>query len=288
MNTSYIKAAVIGHPVKHSKSPLIHGYWIGKYGLHGSYGAIDLAPGDLATGIRRLAEEEGYLGFNLTVPHKEAGLALCDEIDGAAAEIGAVNTLVVEEGGRIRGLNTDSYGFVANIEESGAAEGNGARFSIAGKTALVLGAGGAARAVAAGLKSRGAGRIILSNRTEAKAEALAAALGPCAVVAGWEEKEEALSGVDLLVNTTALGMTGQPPLEIGLGNLPREALVNDIVYAPLMTPILRAAQARGNPVVTGIGMLLHQARPAFAAWFGLMPEVTPELEERVLEEKVPG
>lgn len=274
MSESFIKAAVVGHPVKHSKSPLIHGYWIEKYGLKGSYGAVDLAPEELESGIRRLVEEEGYSGFNLTVPHKEAGLRLCDEIDETARRIGAVNTLVVK-GGKIRGMNTDSQGFLLNIEQ------NSPGFSFAGKTVLVLGAGGAAKAVIGGLRDRGAGRIILSNRTRDKAEALAAVTPGIEVVA-WDGKENALSGVDLLVNTTTLGMTGQPPLEIDLEALPYTALVNDIVYAPLMTPLLQAAQARGNPVVTGIGMLLHQARPAFHAWFGVMPEVTKELEDMVL------
>ncbi|MCC6597195.1 MAG: shikimate dehydrogenase [Alphaproteobacteria bacterium] len=274
MSGAFIKAAVIGHPVRHSKSPLIHNYWIEKYALQGSYEAIDLAPVDLAFGIKRLIEE-GYSGFNLTVPHKEAAMGLCNEIEEAALRIGAVNTLVVEETGRIRGLNTDSYGFTANIAQKKPG------FFMSGKTALVLGAGGAARAVIDGLRAHEVSRILLTNRTREKALALAAGAQDIEVIL-WEEKDKALAAVEILINTTSLGMSGQPPLTIDLKHLPAEALVSDIVYAPLMTPLLQEAQMRGNPAVTGIGMLLHQARPAFEAWFGVLPDVDETLERMVL------
>jgi shikimate dehydrogenase len=274
-----IKAAVIGHPIKHSKSPLIHNYWIEKYGLAGSYEAIDLSPENLESGLKRLIDE-GYTGFNFTVPHKQSMLKICDELDNSAKVVGAVNTALVR-GGKIHGSNTDSFGFLANITQS---EPN---FEFDLGPAVVLGAGGAARAVISGLIGMRAPQIILINRTKEKAEALAQDMGfgtdDMIRVVDWEGRAEALDHANLLVNTTSLGMEGQPPLGIDLSQLPSFALVNDIVYAPLYTDLLTAAKGRGNPVVTGIGMLLHQARPAFKEWFGLMPDIDEDLQELVLK-----
>ncbi len=274
---AFIKTAVIGHPVSHSKSPLIHRTWIAQYGLQGSYEALDLAPENLEKGVAHLIAE-GYTGFNITVPHKEAVMAMCDVLEPQAMEIGAVNTVFMEDG-LIKGMNTDAYGFLHNILDQVPA------FSFAGKQAVVLGAGGAARAVIRGLLDQNVAQIHLLNRTRDKAESLvrhfSAPLESVIKVTDWGNRHAVLRGVDLLVNTTSLGMTGQPALDLDLTALPQAALVNDIVYAPLYTALLLQAETRGNPVVTGIGMLLHQARPAFQKWFGVLPEVTPALKALV-------
>jgi len=281
----FIKAAVIGHPISHSKSPRIHNYWITHYGLAGSYEAIDLPPSELKEGLHRLIEA-GYTGFNLTVPHKESVMALCDVVEPRAQAIGAVNTLWVNggiTGGKIHGTNTDVFGFLENIRQT--VKKAVPEFSFAGKRALVLGAGGAARAIVRGLLDENVAQIFLVNRTRDKAGALAQDphfAHPALQVVDWEDRHAALSGMDLLVNTTTLGMRGQPALDLDLSALPQHTVVNDIVYAPLYTPLLQHAQARGNVTVTGIGMLLHQARPAFQKWFGILPEVTSELEAFVL------
>lgn len=273
--SAFIRAAVIGHPIAHSRSPLIHNYWIRHYGLEGAYEAIDIDPAALEARLKDLATE-GYSGFNVTVPHKESVMKLCATLDSLAVEIGAVNTVCVRPGG-LHGMNTDAYGFIENIRQ------HAPGFQFAGKTAVILGAGGAARAAIVALRKENIGRIILLNRTRIKAEALVAEIGAgCTVAMEWERRPPILEMADLLVNTTSLGMNGQPSLDIDLAPLPLPAIVNDIVYAPLLTPLLLAAKLRGNPVVTGIGMLLHQARPALQAWFGLMPEVTAELEELIL------
>ncbi|MCB9982890.1 MAG: shikimate dehydrogenase [Rhodospirillales bacterium] len=273
-----IKCGVIGHPITHSKSPLIHNYWINTYGLNGIYEAIDVAPENLETGVKRLIDE-GYKGFNVTVPHKETIMALCDKIDHNAQNIGAVNTVVIENG-RLRGMNTDGYGFLHNIWDTDP------NFDFEDKCAVVLGAGGATRAIVSALIGERIGKIILLNRTRERAENLAEDMGKVGnfiTVEDWKNRHAVLTTADLLVNTTALGMQGQPVLEIDLGKLPVHALVNDIVYAPLDTDLLKAARVRGNKTVTGIGMLLHQARPAFKEWFGLLPGVTDELNELVLK-----
>ncbi|MEZ5918384.1 MAG: shikimate dehydrogenase [Alphaproteobacteria bacterium] len=270
--TAFIKAAVIGHPVAHSKSPLIHNHWIKQYRLAGHYDAIDIPPDQLANGIKRLIED-GYTGFNFTIPHKERACDLCDELDEAARLIGAVNTMQIKEGHRI-GMNTDAFGFITNIKTVRPG------FIFTGCTALVLGAGGAARAVIQGLLEEGAAKILLTNRTREKAEILATV--PQIEIFDWEDRHDRLDEADLLINTTSLGMSGQPALDLRLALLPKKALVTDIVYAPLHTDLLKKAETQGNQTVTGIGMLLHQARPAFQAWFGVMPDVTPALEKLVL------
>ena len=273
-----IKAGVIGHPIKHSKSPIIHNYWIEKEGLNGSYEAIDIAPENLKDGIQKLVDE-GYAGFNVTIPHKETVLDLCDKVEGNAAVCGAVNTVVIEDG-KLIGHNTDSFGFLANIKEAKP------DFDFEEGAAVVIGSGGAARAVVSGLIGHRIPEVILVNRTRERAEAIAEEIGlntDLVEVVDWDERHEALQWANLLVNTSSLGMEGQPELDLNLEELSADAVVNDIVYTPLETPLLKAAAARGNPTVTGIGMLLHQARPAFHEWFGVMPEVDEELERLVLE-----
>ncbi len=277
------RAAVLGWPVSHSLSPRLHGYWLRELGINGTYRAIAVEPEKFTDKLRALAAE-GYKGFNVTVPHKEAALMAADEVDAEARRIGAVNTIVIGRDGRLRGSNTDGYGFIENLRANPA--GLDAAAIIAGGPAVVLGAGGAARSVVAALDGAGAPEIRLVNRTAAKARALADDIhrekGAAISILSWPERETALIGASLLVNTTVLGMTGRPALEIDLDNLPPGALVTDIVYTPLITPLLAAAAERGNPVVDGLGMLIHQARPGFNAWFGAWPEITPGLREDIL------
>jgi shikimate dehydrogenase len=268
------KAFVIGHPVGHSRSPLIHGYWLKEHGLPGTYERIDVPPADLPAFLASLPER-GLVGGNVTIPHKEAAFRLVDEASPAARRLGAVNTLWLD-GGRLHGDNTDVTGFVADLDQR-----LGPTWSEAVGTALVLGAGGAARAVIAGLLDRGIGTVLVANRTLARAQE-PRALDPDRVRAlPWSGIGEALGSVGLLVNTTSLGMAGEPPLDLDLGGLPPTAAVADIVYVPLETPLLAAARERGLRAVDGLGMLLHQAVPGFARWFGVVPQVTPELRALV-------
>lgn len=269
---------IIGHPVAHSRSPLIHGHWLKEHGLPGSYERVDVEPGELPAFFARLRAGE-FTGGNVTVPHKEAVLPLLDEVSEAARAIGAVNTLWTE-GGRVHGDNTDALGFLGHLDA--VAPSWDRRVA----TALVLGAGGAARSVAFGLKSRGVGRIIVVNRSRERAEALASALGAPLEAGDWESRSALVATADLIVNTTALGMKGQPPLDIDLSDLRPGAIVDDIVYVPLKTPLLAEAERRGATVVDGLGMLLHQAVPGFARWFGTTPTVTPALRA-LLEVDIP-
>jgi len=272
-------AGVIGWPVGHSRSPRLHGFWLESYGIDGAYLPLPVRPGELEVAVRGLAAA-GFRGVNVTVPHKEAALKICDQVDAFAVKIGAVNTLVFTEAG-IEGSNSDAFGFLENLRSSpvGYRPDNG--------PAMVVGAGGAGRGVVAALLDDGVSEVRITNRTQSRSEQLARELskhfnGRIEVVP-WEQKDKALADVILLVNTTSQGMAGQPALDLNLECLPSSALVNDIVYAPLETPLLAAARRRGNPVVNGLGMLLHQARPGFAAWFGVNPEVTDSLRVAVLE-----
>ncbi|QQP92637.1 shikimate dehydrogenase [Skermanella sp. TT6] len=269
-------AGVMGWPVGHSRSPRLHGWWLDRYGIDGAYIPLAVPPGRVAEAVRALPAL-GLRGANVTVPHKEAVIAACDQVDPVARRIGAVNTLVVAEDGTIEGRNTDGFGFMENLRADRPDWRAGAG------PAVVLGAGGAARAILVALADAGAPEIRLLNRTRDRAETLAAELGGPVRVLPWEERAFALDGAALVVNTTTQGMGGQPALDLDLGRLPPAALVTDIVYTPLHTPLLKAAMERGNPVVDGLGMLLHQARPGFEAWFGRVPEVTPELRRFVLE-----
>ena len=265
-------AGVLGWPVGHSRSPRLHGYWLEKLGIDGTYVPLPVRPEDFETVLRALPRM-GFRGANVTVPHKEQALRLVDEAEPLARRIGAVNTLVMRDDGSILGLNTDSFGFMRNLL-------TGSPWRPSAVPAVVLGAGGAARAVVAALVDAGVPEIRLVNRNVERAEKLAAAIGGPVMVQAWARLDLADAG--LLVNTTSLGMAGQPPLALDLTALPAGAVVNDIVYAPLMTDLLMRAQARGNPVVDGLGMLLWQAVRGFSLWFGQQPEVTAELRDFVL------
>jgi shikimate dehydrogenase len=271
------RAFVVGHPIAHSRSPLIHGYWLSQHGIPGSYERLDVAPEAFPDFLRALPES-GFRGGNVTIPHKEAAYALVDTLTPRAQKIGAVNTLVVGPDGRVRGDNTDAPGFCAHLDHS-----LGAGWTErAGGTAVVLGAGGAARAIVVGLAESGLRRILIANRTRARAETLAALAPGIGAALAWDDLPDALAGAGLLVNTTSLGMKGQPPLDLDLTPLPETAAVADIVYAPLETDLLAAARRRGLAAVDGLGMLLHQAVPGFEAWFGLRPAVTPGLRDSIV------
>jgi shikimate dehydrogenase len=258
-------AGVIGWPVAHSRSPRIHGTWLARHGIDGAYVPLAVHPDNFAEVVRALAKA-GFAGANVTIPHKEAAFAVCDHVEDFARRAGAVNTLVFTARG-IEGRNTDGYGFVANLRAHGVNPAAG--------PALILGAGGAARAIAAALQDAGA-EVTICNRSSARAEGLAGALSPAQVLR-WEDRAAALSDYALLVNTTALGMVHNPPLEMDLDRAAAGMAVADIVYAPLETPLLKDAAERGLKPVEGLGMLLHQAVPGFAAWFGVTPAVDEEL-----------
>ena len=264
-----IKACVIGWPVEHSRSPLIHGYWLDKHAIDGRYSRQGVAPDDFGNFVRAMPERS-FAGGNVTVPHKEAALKCADAADAAAREIGAANTLWFEEG-KLHASNTDAYGFLANLDE-GAPGWDEAR-----PIAMVLGAGGASRAILHALLSRGISEIRLLNRTFSRAQALAAHFGDRVRVQDWEARDDLCAGCGVLVNTTTLGMTGEAPLEIDLKGLSSDAVVTDLVYAPLQTQLLRRAGDKGLRSVNGLGMLLHQAVPGFEKWFGVRPQVTSEL-----------
>jgi len=268
-------AGVMGWPVGHSRSPRLHGHWLGEHAIDGAYVPLAVPPERLGDAVRGLGAL-GLRGCNVTVPHKEAVIPLLDRIDATARATGAVNTVVVEAEGTLSGSNTDVFGFMENLRE-GAPD-----WRPAGTVAVVVGAGGAARAVAWALREAGATEVRVVNRTHDRAARLAADIGGPVHAVAWAEREAALDGAGLLVNTTTQGMEGQARLDLRLDALPRTAIVNDIVYVPLTTPLLADAAARGNPVVDGLGMLLHQARPGFAAWFGAEPTVTPALRRAVL------
>jgi len=266
----FLLAGVMGWPVMHSRSPKLHNFWLSRYGLTGSYLPLTVKAEGLRAALRALPAL-GFSGCNLTIPHKEAALAIVDRVDPLAHRIGAMNCVVVASDGSLEGYNFDAFGYVESIREAQPAWRAGAG------PIVVIGAGGGARAVLAGLIDAGAREIRLINRTPARAQALARELGGPLKSVPWEDRATALAGAAMLVNTTNQGMVGERPLELALEALPTEALVSDIVYIPRETPLLVAARKRGNPTVNGLGMLLHQARPAFRAWFGIMPEVTPEL-----------
>ncbi|MGB3645065.1 MAG: shikimate dehydrogenase [Mesorhizobium sp.] len=270
-----MKAFVTGHPIAHSRSPKIHNYWLKHYGLDGSYEAIDVAPADFAAFLAGLAAQ-GFRGGNVTIPHKEAAFERVGRRDEAAEQIGAVNTLWLEDG-VVCGGNTDAHGFAANLDEHAPGwNRNGA--------ALVLGAGGAARAVVHALKARDIGDIRIVNRTLARAEELAHRFGAGVSAHEVAATEALMADTGLLVNTTSLGMQGHEGQRLPADprHLPAHAIVTDIVYVPLETPLLAAARQRGLATVDGLGMLLHQAAPGFERWFGLCPQVTPALRALIV------
>ena len=266
--TALPRAFVIGHPISHSRSPLIHGFWLKQLGLVGSYEKIDVAPEALPAFVRDM-EQAGFVGGNITVPHKTAAMALVDEVDEAGHAVGAVNTLWRGDG-RLRATNTDVLGFLANLDDEAPGwDGEPGR-------AVVLGAGGAARAIVYGLLGRGFA-VDIVNRSLDKAEGLTGLFGAGVRPYATADLEARLGGADLLVNTTSLGMQDMPPLALDLAPLKPSALVCDIVYVPLETDLVKTARSTGHRAVGGLGMLLHQAVPGFAQWFGTRPTVTPEL-----------
>jgi shikimate dehydrogenase len=269
-------AGVVGWPVAHSKSPLIFAHWFAETGIAGSYTRFAVRPEDFEDVFRALPKT-GLRGVNVTIPHKLTALGLADEASGAARAIGAANTIRFDPDGRIFADNTDGYGFIENLREGAPA------WNPAAGPALVLGAGGAARAVIHALLEAGAPAVRLANRSCDKAQALAAHFGPRVEPVDWAARDAAIGSAATIVNATSLGMTGNPPLELALEDAPATTLVTDIVYAPLETTLLAAARARGLATVDGLGMLLHQARPGFRAWFGVDPPVTRALRRAVLE-----
>ena len=275
MSGPRLRAGVMGWPIAHSKSPRLHGFWLRRYGIDGAYDPVPVPPGAFDEELRRLIAE-GWRGANVTIPHKEAALAAADEATPRARAIGAANTLVFGPGGLVLADNTDAFGFLENLKDRAPAWRPD-------RPALVLGAGGACRAVIHALLEAGAPEIRLANRTLARAEALAAAFGPRVRVLPFVEAGAHLAGAGLIVNTTSLGMKDAPPLDLDLAGAEPDALATDIVYTPLVTPFLAAAAARNLAVVDGLGILLHQARPGFAAWFGVEPEVDDALRAVMLE-----
>jgi shikimate dehydrogenase len=272
-DSSAPRAGVAGWPIEHSRSPTIHRYWLKELGISGGYEKFAVRPGEFLEFANRIGKD-GLVGANVTLPHKEVAFSACDQRTPVAEALGAVNTLWRGEG-RLWGDNTDVAGFLANLDE--AAPGWAER----GKLAIVLGAGGAARAVVYALVSRGFERVAVANRTQARAEALAAHFGGSTTATSWADLATELPGADLLVNASSLGMVGQPAFAVDVSALPKRAVVADAVYVPLRTPLIEAARARGLRAAEGLGMLLHQAAPAFARWFGARPVVTPALRALV-------
>lgn len=275
-------AFVMGHPIAHSRSPMLHGYWLEKLGITGTYEKIDIAPealGDFFASFR----ETGWIGGNVTVPHKTAVIPYLSEIDADAKAIGAVNT-IWRDGDKLLGGNTDAIGFIGNLDDRTPG------WDIPGGHAVILGAGGAARAAIHGLLGRGQ-RVTLVNRTREHAETLAAHFGSGVSVAEWADLGSQLPSTDLLVNTTSCGMLAKPPLDVDISGLKQQAVVYDVVYVPLETGLLKMAAAKGHRTVDGLGMLMHQATAGFRRWFGVTPIVTAELRtilENDIREKTPG
>ncbi|SFJ69388.1 shikimate dehydrogenase [Jannaschia pohangensis] len=268
-----ILAGVIGDPIGHSRSPRLHGTWLRRHGIDGHYVPLHVLPDDLSRTLD-LLPRLGFAGINVTIPHKEAVFDLAHDVTDRASAVGAANTLTFVEG-EIHADNTDGYGFIANLRD-------GAPGWTADRPALVLGAGGAARGVIAALLDAGVPQVTLVNRTRGRADALADLFDDGVEVADWSDLPDTMASQGLLVNTTSLGMAGQPPLEIDLSGLPKTAIVTDIVYTPVDTPLLVQARAAGHPTVDGVGMLLHQAVPGFARWFGVTPTVDDDLRRAVL------
>jgi shikimate dehydrogenase len=268
-------AGVIGHPIAHSRSPQLHGHWLRKYAIKGHYVPMDIAPQDLESTIQMLPKM-GFVGLNVTLPHKEAVLELADLVTDRAKLIGAANTLIFRKDGKIHADNTDGYGFMQNLLQSAP------KWNPQAGPAIVLGAGGAARAVLASFIDIGVPEILLTNRTRERAEQLKADFGDKITVVDWVQAGNAMEGVNAVINTTSLGMVGKPEMRVPLDALAPGMLVSDLVYTPLQTKLLRAATDAGATAVDGLGMLLHQAAPGFECWFKVKPEVDDELRAVVL------
>jgi shikimate dehydrogenase len=275
MAGDFILAGVMGWPVGQSRSPILHNYWIEKYNLNGRYVPLAVRPERLPDAIRGLPAL-GFRGCNLTMPHKQLAITMVDSLTDTAKRIGAVNCIVVGEDSKLSGTNNDGNGYVLSVQEVAP------QWKPSDGPIAILGAGGAARAIIVALLERGASEVRLINRTLEKAEQLAKEFGSAIKPIAWDKRGNAIADVALLTNATNQGMFGQPPLEISLDKLSSRTLVSDLIYVPPETPFLTTAKARGNVVINGLGMLLHQARPAFEAWFGVMPEITPELRASVM------
>jgi len=269
-------AGVIGMPIAHSQSPRLHGHWLSRYGLSGHYVPIPVMPEHLAE-VLRVLPRAGFVGANVTIPHKEAVLTLADTVTDRAALIGAANTLIFRSDGKIHADNTDGYGFIANIRQKAP------DWQPDAGPAAVIGAGGAARAVVASLLDSGVKELRISNRTRLRAEQIKAEFGARLVVYDWAQVGNMLEGATTVVNATSLGMTGKQPLRVPMDALSTGTLVTDLVYTPLMTPFLSEAETRGCRIVDGLGMLLHQAAPGFERWFGRRPDVDDEARRIMLE-----
>ena len=267
-------AGIIGMPVAHSRSPVVHNYWLEEHGLPGRYVLLPVKPERLADALKGLVAL-GFRGVNVTTPHKQAVMPLLDHVDPMATKIGAVNTIVVEPDGTLRGFNNDGNGFLQSLRDEKA------DWKPDDGPIVVVGAGGASRAILVALASQGAKEIRLVNRTRETADMLAQALGGPIKVVPWEQRAQALAGAATLINATTQGSAGKPALDLPLDTLPRDAIVGDAIYVPQETPLLAAARARGNRTVNGLGMLLNQARPAFQAWFGPLPTITPGLRRAI-------
>lgn len=270
----FLLAGVMGWPVMHSRSPMLHTYLMQQHGLIGTYVPLAIKPENLAPALRGLAPL-GFSGCNITIPHKEQALTIVDHVEDVARRIGAVSCITVRPDGSLSATNNDAFGFVQNVLQRQPSWRPDAG------PAVVIGAGGGARAIVYSLAERGARDIRVANRTRDRADVLAREFGAPVEAIAWEDRHRALGDAAMLVNTTSQGMVGQPPLDLGLDALPTGALVCDIVYVPIETPLLAAARRRGNPTVDGLGMLLHQVRPAWQAWFGIDPPITPELRAHV-------
>ena len=270
----FVLAGVMGWPVAHSRSPVIHNHWIAQHGLRGAYVLLPVQPDHFEAAIRGLPAL-GFAGCNVTIPHKVNAMKMMDHVDPVAKAMGAINTIVVQADGALHGFNNDGFGYIQSLRDAQP------DWRADAGPALVLGAGGAARAIVLSLLNEGAPEVRLVNRTREKAQALADEFGARVKVLDWAERNDAMAGVALLVNTTNQGMHGQPDLEVKLDALPATALVSDAIYIPLETSFLKTARERGHTTVNGLGMLLNQARPAFKAWFGVMPEITPALWQAI-------
>ena len=273
-DTPFVLAGVMGWPVAHTRSPAIHNHWIARYGLKGAYVQMPVHPDRLEAAMRGL-HALGFAGCNVTVPHKVSAMALMDELHPAARRVAAINTVVVQPDGRLLGMNNDGAGYIQSLRDTDPTWRGDAG------PALILGAGGAARAIVVALLDEGVPELRITNRTMERAQVLAEAFGDRVKVVPWSERNDAMAGVSLLVNTTTLGMHGQPPLDVALDALPLAAMVSDAIYIPMETPLLTQARLRGQRTVNGLGMLINQARPAFASWFGVLPDITPELRTAI-------
>jgi shikimate dehydrogenase len=275
MAGDFVLAGVMGWPIAQSRSPILHNYWIEKYRLNGRYVPLAVRPELLADAIRGLPAL-GFRGCNLTMPHKQYAMAMVDSLTDTAKRIGAVNCIVIGDDGKMSGTNNDGNGYVLSVQEIAP------QWKPSDGPIAILGAGGAARALIVALLERGASEIRLINRTFEKAERLAKEFGAAIKPIAWSQRDDAIGDVVLLTNATNQGMTGNPPLEISLAKLSSKTLVSDLIYVPPETAFLRAAKARGNVTINGLGMLLHQARPAFQAWFGVMPDITTDLRAAIM------